>query len=266
MNTGTSIKSRIFRVIDDHTSKRLPNRLFHTILFALILLSSSLLILETVKDIYGSYKSLFLALELFTMIFFTAEYLLRIYTCTELKEYRHPFIGRLSYVFTPLMLIDLLSVIPFYMILFSSEYSGFYLFSIFRVLRLLKAIRYVNAFRIIGEVFYLKRAQLFVSFIFILFVFVFASSIIYIAEKNAQPDKFSNIPAAMWYTIATITTVGYGDIYPITVIGKVTGGLISMMGLILFAIPTSILTSGFLKVNQQKKEEKCPHCGGDLKV
>src|SRR5690606_2599835 len=140
-------------------------------------------------------------------------------------------------------------------------YNGFYIFSIFRVLRLFKAIRYVEAFRIIGKVFYIQREQLLVSFIFIVFIFVFSSSMIYLAEKDAQPNKFTDIPSAMWYTVATITTVGYGDIYPITKLGKLTGGLISMSGLLLFAIPTSILTSGFLKVRRKRRKVTCPHCG-----
>jgi len=264
MQHQETLRSRIFKVLDDHKSKKPLNRLFRSILFALILLSSLLLIIESVKPLYQQYKTLLFALEMFTMVFFTVEYLLRVYTCPELASYKQPFSGRLRYVFTPLMLIDLLSIIPFYLILFSSHYSGFYLFSVFRVLRLLKAIRYVNAFRVIGQVFYLKRAQLLVSFICILFVFVFASSIIYLAEKDAQPEKFKDIPAAMWYTIVTITTVGYGDIYPITSIGKITGGLISAMGLILFAIPTSILTSGFLKVNEKSVGKHCPHCGKEI--
>jgi voltage-gated potassium channel len=198
------------------------------------------------------------------MMFFSIEYLLRLYTCVEIKKFSHGLFGRIRYVFTPLMLIDLMSVIPFYLILFSSDYSGFYLFSIFRVLRLFKAIRYVDAFRIIGKVFYIQREQLLVSFIVIVFIFVFASSVIYLAEKDAQPEKFKDIPSSMWYTIATITTVGYGDIYPVTAIGKVTGGLISMMGLILFAIPTSILTSGFFKINEKSKPRHCPNCGANL--
>jgi voltage-gated potassium channel len=259
-----TLKRRIFKVIDDHKSRKPLNRLFHSILFALILLSSLLLIIESVEPLYLRYKPVLFAMEMFTMVFFTMEYLLRVYTCTELSGFQHPLSGRISYVFTPLMIIDILSIIPFYLILFSSHYSGFYLFSVFRVLRLLKAIRYVNAFKVIGQVFYIKREQLLVSFIFILFVFVFASSIIYLAERDAQPEKFKDIPAAMWYTIVTITTVGYGDIYPITSIGKITGGLISAMGLILFAIPTSILTSGFLKVNEKSDGKHCPHCGKEI--
>ncbi|MCC6817341.1 MAG: ion transporter [Bacteroidia bacterium] len=261
----TSLKRELFQILDDHKSHKPMNRLFHGILFTLIILSSILLIVESVKSFHRSYFLYLYPLEVFTMIFFSIEYLLRVYTCTEIKGYKHPIIGRMKYIMTPLMLIDILSIIPFYLIIFSSNYSGFYIFSIFRVLRLFKAIRYVEAFKIIGRVFYIQREQLLVSFIFIIFVFVFASSIIYIAEKDAQPYKFSDIPSAMWYTVATITTVGYGDVYPITLIGKITGGLISMSGLLLFAIPTSILTSGFLKLNREKQNEAtevtCPSCG-----
>lgn len=261
MKHHTSFKRKLFLVLDDHKSRKPLNRLFHGLLFTLIIISSLLLIIESVSSVSKAFSVYFYFLEVLTMVFFSVEYLMRVYTCTELSSYKHPIFGRLRYVFTPLMLIDILSIIPFYLIIFSSNYSGFYIFSIFRVLRLFKAIRYVNAFKIIGKVFYIQREQLLVSFIFIIFVFVFASSIIYIAEKDAQPDKFSDIPSAMWYTIATITTVGYGDVYPITTIGKVTGGLISMTGLLLFAIPTSILTSGFLKISQQTRKQICPHCG-----
>lgn len=261
MNHHTSFKRKLFLVLDDHTSRKPLNRFFHGLLFTLIIISSLLLIIESVNTLGKVYSMYFYSLEVLTMVFFTIEYLMRVYTCTEQSTYKHPIFGRLRFVFTPLMLIDILSIIPFYLIIFSSNYSGFYIFSIFRVLRLFKAIRYVKAFKIIGKVFYIQREQLLVSFVFIIFVFVFASSIIYIAEKDAQPDKFSDIPSAMWYTIATITTVGYGDVYPITTIGKVTGGLISMTGLLLFAIPTSILTSGFLKISQQTRKQICPHCG-----
>ena len=261
MHEKLSFKVSVFKIIDDHKSLKPLNRIFHGVLFTLIILSSLLLIFETVKSFYRPYKTVFFFLEVFCMVFFSLEYLLRIYTATAITKYSKPLMGRIKYIFTPLMLIDLLSLIPFYLILFSSDYSGFYIFNIFRVLRLLKAIRYVDAFKVIGTVFYIKRAQLMISFVFILFVFVFASSIIYMAEKDAQPNKFNDIPSAMWYTISTITTVGYGDVYPITNIGKLTGGLISMIGLILFAIPTSILTSGFLQVNERKERNKCPHCG-----
>lgn len=265
MTQTDSFKRTLFLIIDDHKSRRPLNRIFHGILLALIIISSLLLIVESVDSFHESYSLYLYPLEVFTMVFFSLEYILRIYTCTEISKYKQSLLGRLRYVITPLMLIDLLSIIPFYLIIFSSNYSGFYIFSIFRVLRLFKAIRYVKAFKIIGKVFYIQREQLLVSFVFIIFVFVFASSIIYIAEKDAQPEKFSDIPSAMWYTVATITTVGYGDVYPITLMGKITGGLISMTGLLLFAIPTSILTSGFLKLNKEKRKETdeitCPSCG-----
>jgi voltage-gated potassium channel len=114
---------------------------------------------------------------------------------------------------------------------------------------------------VVGAVFYYKKDQLLVSLVFISFAFVFLSSLIYIAEKDAQPLKFPDIPSAMWFTISTITSVGFGDVYPITSFGKVVAGITSMSGLILFAIPMSILTSGFLKISNPQERKSCPHCG-----
>jgi voltage-gated potassium channel len=261
MTHHQSLKHRIFKVIDDHSNKQPLNRLFHGLLFSLIILSSLFLIFETVKPIASRFSILFIVFEWITVVFFTLEYVLRVYTCTELHAYQHGVLGRLKFVLTPLMLIDLLSIIPLYLLLFKSDYSGFYLFNIFRIIRLFKAIRYINAFKMVGAVFYHKKDQLLVSLVFISFAFVFLSSMIYIAEKDAQPIKFPDIPSSMWFTISTITSVGFGDVYPITTFGKFVAGIISISGLILFAIPMSILTSGFLKISNPEERKSCPHCG-----
>ena len=245
MQNHRTLKYRIFKVIDNHTSKNPWNRLFHGLLFSLIIISSLFLIFETVKPIANRFSSVFLLLE----------------WVTELHAFHKPLFGRIKFVLTPLMLIDLLSIIPLYLLLFKSDYSGFYLFNIFRVLRLFKAIRYIDAFKVVGAVFYYKKDQLLVSLVFISFAFVFLSSMMYIAEKDAQPLKFPDIPSAMWFTISTITSVGFGDVYPITSFGKLIAGVTSISGLILFAIPMSILTSGFLKISNPQERTTCPHCG-----
>jgi voltage-gated potassium channel len=258
----SSFRKAIFNVIDDHRSKKLMNKLFHGLLFFLILFSSTILFIETITPVFKKHYQLFVFIEIFTISFFTIEYLLRIYTSVEISSYKHPIFGRLKYAFTPLMIIDLLSIIPMYFFLTSMDLGSFYLFSIFRILRLFKAIRYVKAFQIIGDVFYLKREQLLISFSMIVFMFIFFSFIIFIAEKNAQPEVFKDVTSAMWLTISSITTIGYGDIYPITAIGKTICGLIGISGWLLFAIPTSILTSGFLKITiNNKQKHTCPHCG-----
>jgi voltage-gated potassium channel len=260
MNSNT-LRKAIFHIIDDHKSKRPLNRLFHFILFSLIVLSSLNLLLETFDIIQKDYTHVLLFLEFVTIVFFTFEYILRLYTCVEIPSYSHPLKGRLKYVITPLMLIDILALLPMYYFFLSSYNSYFYVFGIFRVLRLFKAIRYLDAFRVIGQVFYLKREQLLISFTMIFFMFIFYSCLIFIAENKAQPEVFKNITSAMWFTISSITTVGYGDVIPITPFGKIISGIIGISGWLLFAIPTSILTSGFLKVTIQKDKLKCPNCG-----
>jgi voltage-gated potassium channel len=260
MNTN-HLRKAIFHIIDDHKSKRPLNRLFHFVLFSLIVLSSLNLLLETFDVVQKDYTHVLLLLELVTIVFFSFEYLLRLYTCVEIQTFSHPLKGRLKYIITPLMLIDLLALFPMYYFFLSSNNSYFYVFGIFRVLRLFKAIRYLDAFKVIGQVFYLKREQLLISFTMIFFMFIFYSCLIFIAEKDSQPEVFKNITSAMWFTISSITTVGYGDVIPVTPFGKIISGFIGISGWLLFAIPTSILTSGFLKVTIQKDKTKCPHCG-----
>lgn len=255
------MRKKIFQIIDDHKSKKPLNRFFHTVLFTLIIISSVVLILESVNSFHEKFTTQFYYLEIFTIVFFSIEYILRVYTCVEINKYNSPILGRLRYILTPLMLIDLLSILPMYFFLISDNFTNFYIFGIFRVLRLFKAIRYINAFRIIGNVLYVKREQLLISFTLIFFLFVFYSCVIFIVENKAQPIAFKDIPSAMWFTISTITTVGFGDVYPVTPIGKVVTGLMSMSGWLMFAIPTSILTSGFLKVMLYGKKQTCPHCG-----
>ncbi len=256
-----TFRKKVFQVIDDHKSKKTLNRVFHRILFSLIILSTVNLILESIDPIYASYYEYLIFLEIFTIFFFTFEYILRVYSCVEIPKYSNPILGRLKFILTPLMIIDLASILPMYFFLYTSNTSSFYVFGAFRILRLFKAIRYINAFKIIGQVFYIKREQLLISFTIIFFVFIFYSCLIFVAENSAQPHVFKNIPAAMWYTIASITTVGYGDIVAITPLGKIVSGIMALSGWLLFAIPTSILTSGFLKVYLYGKKQTCPHCG-----
>lgn len=108
-----------------------------------------------------------------------------------------------------------------------------------------------------------KRGELFISLVFVGFILVMASCLIYYVENEAQPEAFSSIPAAMWWGAATLTTVGYGDIYPITPLGRFLGSIIAVSGVDLFALPTGILASGFFRTNEQKKEplDTCPTCG-----
>jgi voltage-gated potassium channel len=135
--------------------------------------------------------------------------------------------------------------------------------------RMFKIARYLHALSIFRRVLKDRKEQLVLSFIFILFVLVVISFIMFYAEHDAQPDKFSSIPATMWWGIATLTTVGYGDIVPITALGKFLGGLFAIAGVGLLALPAGILSSGFFEMlhtkNTNAKHTKvCPHCGKEI--
>jgi voltage-gated potassium channel len=181
---------------------------------------------------------------------FTLEYALRVWSCVEGLRYRQPWRGRLRFIFSALALIDLLAVLPFYL---SMGLLDLRFLHLVRRLRLLKVTRYVRALHVIGQVGRRERAELLVTLGMIGLILLLVSSVMYSIESEAQPAKFGSIPDTMWWGVATLTTVGYGDVYPITPAGKVFSSLIAVLGLGLFAIPTGILASGFKQLRTQAK-------------
>jgi voltage-gated potassium channel len=137
-----------------------------------------------------------------------------------------------------------------------------------RLFRVLKLGRYSESLNRIGRVVKSKRADLAASVFFIVVLIVIASSLMYHAEFEAQPDKFASIPATMWWAVSALTSVGYGDIYPVTGWGKLLASVIAILGIGLFALPTGILASGFAEEARQErlKRDCCPHCGKSLKL
>ena len=135
-----------------------------------------------------------------------------------------------------------------------------------RLLRLLKVIRYSESWRVFTDFYRMKKSELAMVFLVVLFLLVFASAVIYHVEQEAQPVAFSSIPAAMWWGVATLTTVGYGDIYPVTPLGKFFGAIIALLGIGLFALPAGILGSGFVGALRRKSNSTfyCPHCSDEI--
>jgi voltage-gated potassium channel len=166
---------------------------------------------------------------------------------------------------TPLALVDLVAILPFYLpMLIRIDFRVLRVLRFVRLFRLLKMSRYLRSLRMFGTVVHEKKEELVIAIGMVLVILLFASSGMYALEHAAQPDAFASIPAAMWWGIATLTTVGYGDIYPITPLGKVLGSVIALLGVGLFALPAGILASGFNDVMQRRKIQTprtCPHCG-----
>lgn len=258
------LKAKIHELIETQAIQSKAERRINVFLTALIFLNVLAVILETEAKLQVRHQAFFRWFEIVSVIVFTVEYLLRLWSCTENPKYRHPLWGRLRFMLTPLAVIDLLAIMPFYIpMVIRADLRFLRALRLFRIFRLLKLGRYVKSLSTIKNVFKKKKEELFIATFAVLVLLVVASSLMYLAEREAQPDKFSSIPAAMWWGIATLTTIGYGDIYPVTLLGKVLGSLVAILGIGLFALPAGILASGFAGEIQRRDQEemKCPHCG-----
>ena len=234
---------------------------------ALIVLNITALVLETVDEIQELSPRAFWVFEAVSVGVFTIEYLLRVWSCVTDTRYSRPISGRLRFIVSPLALVDLIAILPFYAALLN-------LFGV--DLRVLRAARlmgraarlghYSSGLRTLGRVVQAKRTELVTVIIVLSLLLLLSSSIMYYAENNAQPDVFSSIPETMWWGIITLTTVGYGDAYPITAAGRTLAGLMAVLGIGLFALPAGILGSGFIEEVQHRGGggKKCPHCGEEI--
>jgi voltage-gated potassium channel len=244
------------------------DKFINAFIITLIVLNVVAVMLETVHPLYDNYKSFFDAFDWVSVIIFTIEYVLRVWSCNSDPKFAGPVKGRIKYMMTGGALIDLLAFLPGYL----HHFLNFDL----RVLRILRLLRFLRLFRLtaytksaqlILNVFRSRFNELVLSFILSFFLVIIASCLVYFAEHHAQPDKFSSIPATIWWAIVSLTTTGYGDLYPITVWGKVFASVVLMAGVALLALPAGIITTGFLeemRIIRRGKSYKCPHCGGDI--
>ncbi|MET3981778.1 voltage-gated potassium channel [Mucilaginibacter sp. UYP25] len=262
-----SLKRKVHLLLDPTDGGTFWDRVVNGIIVSLILLNLIAVCLETVESLYHVYRSWFNNFELFSIIIFTVEYLLRVWSCTSIKKYRHPIKGRLRYITSPGALVDLAAILPFYLPLSGLDLRSLRSLRMIRFTRFFKLGRFLNASRVIRRVFSSKKEELMISMLLVFTLILVAASVMYFVEHDAQPDKFSSIPETMWWSVATLTTVGYGDVYPITGIGKTLTACISILGIGMFALPAGILASGFSEEFKRKEaaaNQCCPHCGKDL--
>lgn len=264
-----TFRQTLYRILETSAGKRRGLSLvFNLVLITIITLNAAAIILHTVPSYNQKYARLFYDFELFSVIFFTIEYVLRIWVCVENDRYRHPIKGRIRYMLSTSSIIDFLAIFPFYFTLFAADLAIIRILRLFRIFRLFRVSRYSHAFKVIQHAVADRKEELVLSVMFVIFMLLIISSLMYYIEHHAQPEAFSSIPATMWWGVTAMTTVGYGDIYPITPLGKLLGGLAAIMGVGLFALPTGILVSGFLEHIKTFKspttKHHCPHCGKEL--
>ena len=240
---------------DDYQSSF--GRYLNLFLIVLILVNTAAVLLESVRNVYLSYQGFFNALELFSIVVFSIEYLLRFWSIAEKNPFESAWKNRWQWVLSGGALIDLLAILPAYINFFVHIDLRF--LRILRLFRLLKLTRYFVSLQILLRVVEREKGS-FQAVIFILLIMiVMAAAGVYVVENRAQPEVFSSIPASMWWAVVTLTTVGYGDVTPITSLGRFLGALITILGVGLAALPAGILANGLaneLELRKQKLELK----------
>lgn len=228
------------------------------LIISVILINVFAVMLETVEALYSAYRIEFLIIEVVSVSLFSVEYLGRLWSIPEHPDYSETAGGRFRYALTPYMLVDLLAILPFFLGMVV-DLRFLRSFRLIRFLRLMKLTRYSTSLQLFVTAIYLKRDELTITSIVGAVLLVIASSAMYFAERGAQPEEFSSIPAALWWGVITLTTVGYGDVTPVTTAGKLVGIVIAIVGIGIVALPASILASGFIEAARDQAV-KCPHC------
>ena len=261
------MKKIIFEMLEGMESSGSNGRAVTLFMTVLIFLNIIAVALETVEPLHFQYAELFNIFEIFSIIIFTLEYVLRLWTCDLRADFSIHIKNRLRYAMTPMAIVDLLSVLPFYLPIFLAlDLRTIKVLRLLRLFRIAKLGRYSAVFKMFKEIIRQKKEELFLSAFLIFIALVISSSLMYFIEHEAQPEKFSSIPAAMWWGIVTLATIGYGDVYPITPLGKFFGAIVALFGIGMFALPAGIFASGFIEQVQKKSEKRtiCPHCGKDV--
>jgi voltage-gated potassium channel len=248
-----TLRRRIYYLIEASHPDHVASKVFDAFMVVLIIANVTAVILETVPGLDVTHGHVFLAFDRISVAIFTVEYLARLWVSVEHAPVaRHgALMGRLRFAMSPYLLIDLFAIAPFYISLFIPA-ADLRVLRIFRLLRMLKLARYSPALNTLMRVLAEERRALGAALIVMLGLLVVCSTVVYHLEHPVQPEAFASIPHAMWWGLATLTTVGYGDVVPVTPLGKLVGGFMMVFGLGMFAIPIGIMASAFSRDIHQR--------------
>ncbi len=241
----STLRQRTHEILDISSPHDKVGRFIDVGLIALIALNVVAVIFETLPGLDQGWRHIFYWFEVFSIVIFSFEYVLRIWSAVDDDEvdYSHPFFGRLRYILTPMALIDLIVILPFYLGFFIAFDLRF--LRVLRLLRIFKLTRYSSSMSLLLNVLREEGRAIGAAMFVLMLMLVLTASLAYLAEHKVQPEAFGSIPAAMWWAVITMTTVGYGDVVPITIWGKLMGAGIGILGIGMVALPAGLLSSGF---------------------
>ncbi len=230
-------------------------KLVDFLLIALIVLNVVAVVLESIEDLSYAHGLVFHVFDLASVAIFSIEYLLRVWTAPESEDprFHHPLWGRLRFLVSPMAIIDLLAVLPFYLGMFVE--MDLRAIRVLRVLRVFKLGRYSMAISVMVAVARQEARAIGAVLFVMMVIIVLSSSLMYLFEHRIQPHVFKDIPTAMWWSVVTLTTLGYGDMVPITPLGRMLGGMTAILGVGMIALPAGVLASGFSEQMRVRREE-----------
>jgi voltage-gated potassium channel len=248
---SNKLRKTIFLILEREHHSRFAE-FIHYFLMTLIMVTVVAVILESDPILFETHKTAFKTLEIFSLLVFTVEYILRVWSSGEIKKF-NSIKGRFKYMLTPMAIIDLLAVLPVWFGLF--VYRDFMILRGLRLIRVFKLTRYSRSMNLLMSVLKKESPNLFSAFFVLSILIIIAATGMHIVEAEDQPEQFGTIPRAIWWATVTLTTVGYGDVVPITAAGKAFGWVILMSGIGMAALPAGIMASGFTKEINRRREQ-----------
>jgi voltage-gated potassium channel len=251
-----TFRKKVFKILapPEHTGS--ASYYFDVFIISLIILNITAVILRSVDQIYLWNPWLFDGFEIFSIIIFTIEYLLRLWTGDLYPEYPKAPKGNVQYAGSTLMIIDLLAILPFYLPFLGLDLRFMRIMRLFRVFTLLRLVRFTKALDLFYKV-YKKRLDFLVIFsLFTLFFLILFSILLFYAESGVQPDVFTDIPITIWWVMGIVSTVGFGEMAPVTLMGRFLVFLIAFVAIMLIGLSAAIIASGFTDVVEEMRDEE----------
>ena len=258
-NKGRTLRQKVFSLLHPTTTSGPLHRYIDHLIILSVLVSVLSIIFETLEQVQALFGPEFKLLEVITVTIFSIEYVGRVYSCCELPQFEHPIKGRLRYMMTVSALIDLLAISPFFLDMLLNKNFDLRFLRVFRLSRLLKLTRYTGTLNTLFKAVQREHRVLLASAFMMMLLVILTASLGYELEHDAQPDKFESIPSTMYWAVITLASVGYGDIAPITPLGRAMTVVISLIGIGIFAIPAGLMASAFtdqLRIDRETFENE----------
>lgn len=251
-----SLRERLYRELEPSARNEPGLSLLNKIVCGLIVFSVLAAVLETEPNLWNGSRVLFLYIEWICTTLFIVEYVGRLWAQAENPKYCDGIKGKIRYALTPSAILDFLAIAPIIVAFAGSEAFIFRLFRLLRVLRLARLGRFSEAMGYVIVAVRTRRHELILSVCAALVLLLVSATVLYVVEGGDQKEAFGSIPRAMWWAVATLTTVGYGDVYPVTILGKIFASVTAMAGIALIAMPTGILAAAFSEAVQSQDQKK----------